>query len=146
MLPLLKNIMKTLLPGTIFDLCQNIPTGKDIYRSGKNHKHRFGGVNTISEKIIYIVPANNYTGSINKRSISKNELETLWSFLIANEKMTTPEFKNVCPTLYNRSTCSTGVFYGIINYLFPKVFVKSRSCIKFKEVRKMNTNTIIPLN
>jgi hypothetical protein len=138
--------MYTILPKTIFDQCYNIPSGKGIYRSQKNHTHKFGNVNTISEKIIYLIPDNNIKGKLNKRCISKNELEALWSFLIENKKMTTPEFKNICPALYYKSTCSVGVFFGIINYLFPKSFEKSHSCIKFKEERKMKTNEIISIN
>jgi hypothetical protein len=128
--------MKSLLPSKIFFLCGSIPYDEPIYPSRAGHSQRFGGVYQ-NEYLIFKVPDNKNPNRTNDKRMYKDELDKLWSFLLENNKITTPDFERLCPDLYGRGGCCVGAFYGIINFKFPNYFIKGFGYIEFKQVDKL---------
>src|ERR1035437_6698808 len=130
------HIMKSLLPSKIFFLCGSIPYDEPIYPSRAGHSQRFGGVYQ-NEYLIFKVPDNKNHERTNDKRMYKDELDKLWSFLLENDKITTPDFERLCQDLCDRAPCCVGAFYGIINFLYPNFFVKGHGFIEFKQVNKL---------
>lgn len=128
------------LPKKIFNRCKDIPFTRTIYRSREDGIYKFCGVRnrrTGNESVFYSIPNNNLPKHPNIKAFQKAEIETLWEYLLINQEIKTVDLKRLCPDLYKEGGCCFSAFYGIINTLYPKVFIKVHGIIKFrKQVKK----------
>lgn len=124
------------LPKKIYNKCNVISFNKLIYKSREKGIYRFCGVRNRrlgNESVLYSVPNKNSTKHPNIKAFQKSEIETLWWYLLANNEIKTVDVKRLCPDLYKEGGCCFAAFYGIINTLYPRIFIKGHGIIKFKQ-------------
>lgn len=122
-------------PPKIFNRCKSITHSKIIYKSSNGGIYRFCGIRDKrvgNESVIYSISNSLSNKHLYVKGIQKIELETLWQFLTINKQIKTSDFRRLCPELYKEGGCCFLAFYGIINSLYPKLFVKTRGLIKIK--------------
>ncbi len=123
------------LPKKIFNKCKEITFCKTIYKSRESGLIKFCGVRDKrvgNGTVLYSIPNNKSPKHPNIKAFHKAEIETLWIHLLDNKEIKTSNFKNLCAELYKEGGCCFSAFYGIINTLYPKVFIKGHGIIKFK--------------
>ena len=125
------------LPKKIFNRCNSIPFAKEIYKSRDGGIYRFCGIRDKrlrNEILLYSIPNNNSPKHPNIKGLQKQEIEFLWQHLLQNKKISTSYIKNTFPDLYKEGSCCIAAFFGIINTLYPKIFVKETGIIKFRKL------------
>jgi hypothetical protein len=123
------------LPKKIFNRCKSIPFALRIYQSRDLGAYKFCGVRDKRkgyESLTYSIPNNKKPNCPNIKGFQKTEIDMLWQYLLTNREIRTSNVKTICPELYKEGGCCFAAFYGIINNLFPKKFVKKTGLIKFK--------------
>lgn len=126
------------LPNKIFSRASKIEFEKKIYTSKNGGIYKLLGGRSRRTKnvcILYTIPNNSRYKNPNIKGFQRAELDLLWSILIKNRILTTLDFKNNCPELYDEGPCCFPAFWGIINVLFPNTFIKSQGKISFLKTK-----------
>lgn len=120
------------LPSKLFNRCKTIPFNQLIPIIETNGDCHFGGVRDKrkgKECVFFTIPNRNNPELPYIKGIEKEELEKLWEILIKKRVLTTNCFKTFFPELYKEGGCCVTAFFGIINYLHPETFTKTRGKI-----------------
>lgn len=118
------------LPKKIFNRCKKIPVNQLI--SDNIDGYYFGGVRDKrkgKECIFYIIPNRNNLQYPYIKGFEKVEIEKLWEELLIFGFLKTIDFKTIAAELYKEGGCCVAAFFGIINYLHPSKFIKTRGKI-----------------
>ena len=121
------------LPNKIFNRLHSIPLGQVIYLSTKGGNYKFAGVRDKRksyECVLYSIPNNKSKYFPYLKGLQKQEVDLLWHILKKDNKLTTKTIKEKLPELYKEGGCCVSGFYGMINYLFPKTFIRIRGGIR----------------
>lgn len=110
----LKNLLVLLYPDKI------------IYEAKTGNKYSF--IEHQSDKLFFKIPSQKSLKGFHRKSISDKQFCKLLKKLIANKILT----KNDFPF----QDCRKSAFYGFINLIIPKTFIKVHGCIKMIENEK----------
>lgn len=122
------------LPNKIFNKASKIEFETTIYTSKNGGKYKVLGGRIRREGnvcLLYTIPNNSYPDNPNIKGFQRDEIDKLWSILKQNEMLRVKDFKNNFPKLYVEGPCCFSAFWGIINFLFPDIFIKTHGKISF---------------
>ena len=123
------------LPRKIFNRLKELPFGIEIYTSSKDGKYLFAGVRDkrkSNESVLYTIPNNENLKCPNVKGFQRFEIDKLWSFLLKNREIRSRNFKEMFPELDKEGRCCVAGFFGMINTLYPNIFIKFHGGIRFK--------------
>ena len=127
------------LPAKLFNRCGQIPTGTTIHITRVKGKYRFIGIRPHRKKnkaIIYSIPNRKNPRTPNFKGFQSKEADEAWAQLIKRKKISRKWFERYLPELVSEGPCYWSAFYGIICYLHPYRFNKSKS-----EIYQLKTRT-----
>jgi hypothetical protein len=121
------------LPHKIFNRCKRIPFNTTIYTTREKGDYKFCGMRDrriTNESVLYSVPNNKNPHYPNIKGFQREEMDNLWDFLLTNNSISIQDMESKYPALIKEGKCCFAAFYGLINFLFPNQFTKSKSKIK----------------
>lgn len=126
------------LPNKIFNRCKKIPFDTTIYITRENRNYKFCGIRDrriTNETLLYSVPNIKNPQCPNIKGFQKLIIDNLWSFLLANKSISLEDMETKYPAVIREGKCCYAAFYGLINFLFPNQFTKSKSQIKLNLIK-----------
>lgn len=119
----------------IYNRCGVIPINHPLYITKDSRVYRNIGLRKWrkgNETLLYSIPNNNNPEHPYIKGFQRNELDSLWSFLIKNKSISQKNFEQLFPDLTKEGMCCFAAFYGIVDYIYPTSFVKVKAVINLK--------------
>jgi hypothetical protein len=88
-----------------------------------------------NESVLYSVPNNKSPQCPNIKGFQREEMDNLWYFLLTTKSLSIQDIESKYPALIKEGKCCFAAFYGLINFLFPNQFTKSKSKINLKPIK-----------